>query len=57
VLLVTESAVPSVSRWLSASRPVSSAQIRTADVGRGTLVRDISVQGRVVAAVSPTLYA
>ncbi|HVF36027.1 MAG TPA: HlyD family efflux transporter periplasmic adaptor subunit [Candidatus Saccharimonadia bacterium] len=57
VLLITGFAVPSVSRWLSASRSVSSAQIRTAEVVRGTLVRDISVQGRVVAAVSPTLYA
>src|SRR5688572_11432730 len=57
VLLITGFAVPSVSRWLSASRSVSEAQIRTAKVARGTLVRDISVQGRVVAAVSPTLYA
>ncbi len=57
VLLITGFAVPSVSRWLSASRSVSSAQIRTAEVTRGTLVRDISVQGRIVAAVSPTLYA
>ncbi|HET9483778.1 MAG TPA: HlyD family efflux transporter periplasmic adaptor subunit [Xanthomonadales bacterium] len=56
-LLVTGFAVPSVSRWLSASRTVSAEQIRTSQVSRGTLVRDISVQGRVVAAVSPTLYA
>jgi HlyD family secretion protein len=32
-------------------------RIRTATVTRGDLVRDVSVQGRVVAAVSPTLYA
>ena len=50
-------AIPSVGRYLSSSRSVSAAQIRTAPVTRGTLVRDISVQGRVVAAVSPTLYA
>lgn len=57
VLLITGFAVPSVSRWLSASRSVSADQVRIAKVERGTLVRDISVQGRVVAAVSPTLYA
>src|SRR5688572_28284816 len=50
-------AIPSVGRYLSSSRSVSAAQVRTAPVTRGTLVRDISVQGRVVAAVSPTLYA
>jgi HlyD family secretion protein len=31
-------------------------RLRIAEVGRGTLVRDASVNGRVVAAVSPTLY-
>lgn len=31
--------------------------MRTATVTRGDLVRDVSVQGRVVAAVRPTLYA
>ena len=31
--------------------------MRVATVTRGDLVRDVSVQGRVVAAVSPTLYA
>jgi len=32
-------------------------RVRTAVVARGDLVRDVSVQGRIVAAVSPTLYA
>jgi HlyD family secretion protein len=32
-------------------------RLRIATVERGKLVRDVSVQGRVVAAVSPTLYA
>ena len=32
-------------------------RVRVATVTRGDLVRDISIQGRVVAAVSPTLYA
>jgi len=43
--------------WLSAEASVSSDRIRTAIVKHGNLVRDLSVQGRVVAAISPTLYA
>ena len=33
------------------------SRLRIAEVTRGTLVRDASVKGRVVAAVSPTLYS
>ncbi len=36
---------------------VSRDRLRIADVTRGNLVRDVSVQGRVIAAVRPTLYA
>ena len=43
--------------WLSSSRSVDAARLRFATVTRGTLVRDASANGRVVAAVSPTLYA
>ncbi|MDJ0698659.1 MAG: efflux RND transporter periplasmic adaptor subunit [Woeseiaceae bacterium] len=50
-------AAPWVKRWASASVSVPFERIRTATVTRGDLVRDVSVQGRVVAAVSPTLYA
>ncbi len=50
-------AAPSVKRWASATVSVPFERIRTATVTRGDLVRDVSVQGRVVAAVSPTLYA
>ncbi len=32
-------------------------RVRTAVVTRGDLIRDVSVQGKIVAAVSPTLYA
>jgi HlyD family secretion protein len=46
-----------LANWLSAEASVSSERIRTAVVSRGDLVRDINVQGRVVAAVSPTLYS
>ena len=50
-------AVPSLLRWSEAEMSVSRDRLRTALVSRGDLVRDVSVQGRVVAAVSPTLYA
>lgn len=48
---------PTVSRWSQAQESVSGERLRTAVVTQGDFVRDISVQGRVVAAVSPTLYA
>ena len=50
-------ATPAVKRWANASVSVPIDRIRTATVTQGKLVRDVSVQGRVVAAVSPTLYA
>lgn len=43
--------------WLSAEASVSADRIRTAVVTRGDLIRDLNVQGRIVAAVSPTLYS
>lgn len=46
-----------LSTWMSAEASVSGDRIRTAVVNRGDLVRDLNVQGRVVAAVSPTLYS
>ena len=46
-----------LSQWLSADATVSAERIRTAVVVRGDLLRDINVQGTIVAAVSPTLYS
>lgn len=43
--------------WLGAEKSVDRSRIRVARVERGTLVRDIVADGRVVAANSPTLYA
>lgn len=45
------------SKWFSSDASISSERIRTARVERGTLIRDVNVQGRIVAAVSPTLYS
>lgn len=50
-------AAPTISRWSQAQESVSGERLRTAIVTQGDFVRDISVQGRVVAAISPTLYA
>lgn len=50
-------ATPIVQRWANATISVPVDRVRTATVTRGDLVQDVSVQGRVVAAVSPTLYA
>jgi HlyD family secretion protein len=44
-------------RWMSADATISSERIRTAQVMRGDLLRDINVQGTIVAAISPTLYS
>ncbi len=48
---------PQAKRWFSAERSVSADRLRTAVVDRGDFVRDISVQGEIVAAVSPTVFA
>lgn len=45
------------SKWMGADATVSAERIRTAAVMRGDLLRDINVQGRIVAAISPTLYS
>jgi HlyD family secretion protein len=50
-------AAPTFLRWADATISVPLDRVRVATVIRGDLVRDVSVQGRVVAAVSPTLYS
>ena len=48
---------PAVKRWADASVTVSLDRLRVATVTRADLVRDVSVQGRVIAPISPTIYA
>lgn len=43
--------------WASSSFSINSERLRFAEVRRGDLIRDISVNGRVVAAESATIYA
>jgi HlyD family secretion protein len=46
-----------LSGWHAGTPSVDAARLRIAPATVGTLVRDAAVSGRVVAAVSPTLYA
>jgi HlyD family secretion protein len=48
---------PSLSRWSNAEVTISAKRLRTAVVEHGDFIRDLSIQGRVVAAVSPKLYS
>jgi HlyD family secretion protein len=50
-------ALPTLRQTFSANASVSESRLSTAVVERGPFVRDISAEGKVVAAVSPTLYA
>ena len=50
-------AYPFFSRWIQAEISVPLDRLRLATVTRGDFVRDVGVQGTVVAAVSPTLFA
>ncbi|WP_369940471.1 efflux RND transporter periplasmic adaptor subunit [Xanthomonas medicagonis] len=43
--------------WIAGSRSFDAQRVRIATVTRGDLVRDISADGRLIAANSPTLYA
>ncbi|GHF95688.1 efflux RND transporter periplasmic adaptor subunit [Thalassotalea marina] len=48
---------PAVAKWGKANNVVAKDRVRIASVTRGDFTRDISALGRVVAAVSPTVYA
>lgn len=57
VLLVLAACVLLFNAWRNSDHSVNAARLRIAEVGRGTLIRDAAVNGRVVAAISPTLYS
>lgn len=48
---------PSIRRWVRAEKSVDATTLRFGTVGRGDLLRDVSVQGRVVASLHPTLFS
>jgi HlyD family secretion protein len=57
VLALLGAGVLLVQRWLSAELSVPRERVRIAEVTRGPFVRDVSAQGTVVAAASPTLFS
>jgi HlyD family secretion protein len=54
---VVSAATPSLLRWSRADVSVPRERLRLATARIGELTRDVSVQGRIVAAISPTLFA
>jgi len=48
---------PSISDWSSTDRSVSYSRVRVATVEQGEFIRDVSLQGNIIAANSPKLYA
>ncbi len=48
---------PSLRRWARSETSVELSRIRLGQVSRGDLVREVSVDGRIVAACHPTLYS
>ena len=57
LLIVAALLFPSVRRWARAETAVDATTLRIAAVTRGELMRDVSVQGRVVASLHPTLFS
>jgi HlyD family secretion protein len=57
VLLTAVFAYPSISRWSSAGLTIDATRLRLATVERGQFIRDVAVQGRIVAAVRPVLFS
>ncbi|OUR63449.1 hypothetical protein A9Q74_00995 [Colwellia sp. 39_35_sub15_T18] len=55
VILIWQVA-PAASRWSQAQQSISIDRVRVATITLGDFIRDISVLGRVIAAVRPTVY-
>ncbi|MFN7965030.1 MAG: efflux RND transporter periplasmic adaptor subunit [Acidobacteriota bacterium] len=50
-------ATPSIKRWMQADRTLAAGRVRIGVVTRGPFVRDAVAQGKVVAALHPTLFS
>ena len=57
LVVVLAFAFPALRRWARADKAVDASALRFATVTRGDLVRDLSLQARVVASLSPTLFS
>src|SRR5262245_2614251 len=57
LLLAVAFSIPAILRWSRADLAVDSSRLNFGVVKRGDLDRDVSGQGRVVAALHPTLFS
>jgi len=57
VLIAVAFLFPSVRTWVVSEESVQMSRIRIGTVTRGDLIRDVSVEGRIVAAYRPTLFS
>ena len=55
--IVTCFSLPTLSRWVDGIPSIDANSITLARVFKGTLIRDIAVNGKLVAADAPTLYS
>jgi HlyD family secretion protein len=55
--IITGAVYPLLSKWSQAEISVPLSKVRLAEVSRGRFVRDVGVQGSIIAAVSPTLFS
>lgn len=57
LILVVAAFLPAFARWARSEASIDADRIRIAEVVRGDLVREFSVEGRVVAAFHPTSFS
>ena len=57
LLLILAVLYPSIRRWAQSETSIAISRVRIGTVTRGDLVRDVSVEGRIVAAFHPTLFS
>jgi len=57
LLLGLAALTPALRKWSRAERAVEASRVRVGAVVRGDLERDVSAQGRIVAALHPTLFS
>ena len=56
-ILAAAAFLPSFSRWSRSEASIDASRVRIAEVVRGDLVREFSVEGRIVAAFHPTSFS
>lgn len=57
VIAIVVAGVLVLSAWSGSTKSVNLTRLKIAQVSRGLLVRDVAVNGKLVAAISPTLYS